>query len=61
MQTSPVMRLGLNANIASDASKLQVLGTDPYTNLLWVIKTELSANAAFCYNEKRRETRQSSY
>ena len=49
MQTSPVMRLGLNANIASDASKLQVLGTDPYTNLLWVIKTELSANAAFCY------------
>ena len=49
MQTSPVMQLGLNTNIASDASKFEVLGTDPYTNLLWFIGTE-PGNAAFCAN-----------
>ena len=49
MQTSPVMREVLNANIASDASKFEVLGTDPYTNLLWFIGTE-PGNAALCAN-----------
>ena len=53
------MQLGLNANIASDASKLRFWEPSlipTYSEL----ETE-RANAAFCYNEKRRETRQSSY